>query len=75
MSIPKKRLHELINELNDQDAKNLVDITEALILKRNKETSEVQEFDPEKFRGILKPLNIDVEKECRKLREQWNRNI
>jgi hypothetical protein len=77
MSMPKDKLHQLIEDLDDKDAENLIDITEALIIKRKTltNTTQTQEFDPEEFRGILKHLNIDVEKESRELRNQWKRDI
>ena len=82
MSVSKDRLHKLIEDLSEKDAENLIDITEALIIKRKTETQDVSpestkehEFDPDEFRGILKHLNIDVEKESRELRNQWKRNI
>ena len=75
MSLPKDKLHELIERLNDKDAENLIDITEALIIKREKEAQKGQEFDPEEYRGVLNHLNIDVERESKKLREQWKRDI
>jgi len=81
MSLPKDKLYSLIEKLDTKDIENLVDITEALIIKRETESKKIteesvqnQEFDPEMFRGMLKHLNIDAAKESRKLRDQWKRD-
>ena len=39
------------------------------------EKIKVKFFDPSEFRGIYKDLKIDLEKELRELREEWERDI
>jgi hypothetical protein len=72
MSVPKEKLHELIELIPDEDNEEVVLYLEDYIQKKQKKE---EEFDPEEFRGALKHLNINVEEESRKLRNQWKRNI
>ncbi|WP_297189730.1 hypothetical protein, partial [Thermococcus sp.] len=39
------------------------------------EKIKVKFFDPSEFEGIYKDLKIDLEKELRELREEWERDI
>lgn len=33
------------------------------------------DFHPSDYKGIYKNLNLDLDKEAKELREEWNRNI
>jgi len=35
------------------------------------ETTQDSDFDPDRFRGIWKHMNVDAEKMCREMREEW----
>ncbi|OGI01936.1 MAG: hypothetical protein A2Y25_02920 [Candidatus Melainabacteria bacterium GWF2_37_15] len=80
MSVPKDKLHNLIEKLNDNDAEKIIDIAEAFILKREaqKKTQEKikeKKFDFERYKGILKRFNINPDEMAKELRGQWKRNI
>lgn len=68
MSIPKDKLHELVNELDDNEAEKVLNFVESLKKKQSK-TKTAQ------FIGMYKDLDFDVDKESEKLREEWERNI
>ena len=46
MSLKKDHLYALLEQLNDQDVDNLIDITEALILKRQRDFEKRHEEAP-----------------------------
>jgi len=69
MSIPKDKLHELINELEDSQTSKVYDFLENLKKKQDKEKK------PSDFFGIWKDADIDAEKVCKELREEWDRDI
>ena len=77
MSVPKDKLFSLINQLNDNDAEKIIDFTEALIIKREKEQQQAdkKETDFDKYRGVLRRFNINPDKLAKELRSQWKRNI
>ncbi len=33
------------------------------------------QFDPQKYYGILAPLQLDVETELKQMRQEWNKHI
>lgn len=69
MSVPKDRLFEIINNLEDNQTSKVIDFIESLNKKHNAEKK------PSDFFGIWKNLNVDVEKICDELRGEWDRNI
>lgn len=69
MSIPKERLHELVELIPDEKSSEVLLLLETYLEKQK--TSK--NFDPSKYRGMLKHLNIDIEEECKKMRDEWVR--
>ena len=69
MSVPKERLYELINRLEENETSKVIDFIENLHKKQN------NKIDPSDFFGIWKDADIDVEKVCKELRDEWDRNI
>ncbi len=67
MSVPKEKLHELINLIPDDNNEEVVVYLESYIEKKKKK----EEFDPVSYFGILKGWDIDVEEECKQMREEW----
>ena len=67
MSIPKQRLYELIDLIPDENNEEVIEYLQKYIEKNKK-----KQFDPQKYFGILKDWDINVEDECRKLREEWD---
>ena len=63
MSVPKDKLHELINELEDSETSKVYDFLEGLKKKQERQSK------PSDFFGIWKDANIDVKKVCKELRE------
>lgn len=70
MSISKKELHELIDQLPDNKTESVILFLKQLVLKPEKE-----KINPDEYWGIIKDTGINVEEECRKLREEWDRDI
>jgi hypothetical protein len=69
MSVPKNKLHELINELEEEQTSKVFDFLESLKKKQE------QKNKPSDFFGIWKDADIDVEKVCKELGNEWDRNI
>lgn len=69
MSVPKEKLNELLNQLDENDVNKVIDFAESL--KKHKE----KRLKPSDFRGIWKGKNLDVEKISKELRDEWDRNI
>jgi hypothetical protein len=69
MSVPKDKLDQLINELNENDVNKVIDFAESLKKRREKK------LKPSDYRGIWKNKNLDVENICKELRDEWDRNI
>ena len=69
MSVPKDKLHELINELEDNQTSKVYDFLESLKQKQERQNK------PSDFFGIWKDANINVEKVCKELRDEWDRDI
>lgn len=70
MSVSKKEIYELIEQLPDDQTESVI-----LYLKELFKQKKKKDFDPEKYWGILKDTDINVEEECRKLRSEWDRDI
>lgn len=68
MSVPKEKLYQLIELLPEDDNQEVVEYLENYIQKKQKK----QEVDPVQYFGVLKDWNIDVEEECKKMREEWD---
>ena len=68
MSIPKEKLHQLVELIPEENSEEVVAYLEDFIQKKQKK----EEFDPVKYIGILADLDIDVEEECKKMREEWD---
>ncbi len=43
--------------------------------KIEKPKEEKKDFDPSEYKGMLSHLNLDIEKELRNMKDQWNTNI
>lgn len=69
MSVPKEKLHELIDKLSDNETPKVLDFLENLKKKQGEKTK------PSDFRGVWKNKNLDVEKICKELRDEWDRDI
>lgn len=69
MSVPKERLYELIKLIPDDDNEEVVTYLENYIEKKKNKVK------PSDFFGIWKDADIDVEKVCKELRDEWDRNI
>ncbi len=67
MSVPKDKLHQLIELIPDENSEEIVEYLENYIQKKQKK----DEFDPSSYIGILADLAIDVEEECKKMRDEW----
>lgn len=67
MSLPKQKLHELIDLIPDEDSAEVVEYLQQYVNKKKKGS-----FDPEKYFGILKDWDLNVEEECKKMREEWD---
>lgn len=44
-------------------------------VEKQLETTPIVPFKPSKFRGVFSKLNINVEEEIRKIRDEWTRNF
>ena len=74
MSLPKEKLDEIIQELNTLNPQELEQVV--VLIKDFKSKTPKQECNkPSDYFGAWAHLDFDVEKESRKLREEWNRNI
>jgi len=69
MSVPEKKLNKILNELDENDANKVIKFAESL--KKQKE----KKLKPSDFRGIWKNKNLNVEKMCREMRDEWDRDI
>lgn len=67
MSIPKQKLHQLIDLIPDENNEEVVEYLQKYIDQKHKE-----EFDPTKYFGILKNWDINVEEESKKMRAEWD---
>ncbi len=67
MSVPKEKLHELIELIPDEKSEEIVAYLEAHVQKKQKK----QKINPSQYIGILADLDIDVEEECKKMRKEW----
>jgi hypothetical protein len=48
---------------------------EVIILPLNLETKTKKDFDPKEYKGIWKNNDIDVEKMCKEMRDEWERDF
>jgi hypothetical protein len=71
MSIPKQKLHELIDLLPEDKTGEIINIIEKYIDKPSLAQQD-NDWNPDEFLGILDNLNINVDEECRKMREEWD---
>lgn len=71
MSIPKKQLHDLIDQLPDDKTGEVINYLKKYINLDSKKTDKT-DWNPEEFIGILDNLSINVEEECQKMREEWD---
>jgi len=69
VSIPEKKLNQILNELNENDVNKVLNFAESLKKHKNKR------LKPSDFRGIWKNKKLDTEKMCQELRDEWDRNI
>ncbi|MBC8488599.1 MAG: hypothetical protein H8D45_21445 [Bacteroidetes bacterium] len=45
------------------------------IKKIEKFKDDEKDFNPSEYRGLLSHLNLDIEKELKNMKDQWNTNI
>jgi hypothetical protein len=69
MSVPREKINELLNKLNETDTNKVLKFAEALGKQKKKK------LKPSDYRGIWKNEKLDVEKICKELRSEWDRNI
>lgn len=74
MSLPKEQLEQIINDLNSLNSEELEQVVILIKDFKAKNTLKTKE-KPSDFRGIWSHIEINVEEECRKMREEWDRNI
>lgn len=48
---------------------------EVIVLPVEGKSEKKKEFDPTKYRGFLKDIEMDVDEECRKMRGEWDRGF
>lgn len=74
MSFPLDKVNQFIAELQQLDEK---DVEQVVIILEDyiKLKKEGIKSKPSDFIGFLKDKTIDVEKECKKLRQEWNRDF
>ncbi len=48
---------------------------EIIVLPVVKKNERHKKIDPREFRGIWKDKNLDVEKICREIRDEWERDF
>lgn len=70
MSVARKELLDLIGQIPENQVASVVLYLKDTILKPVK-----KEFDPEKYWGILKDTDINIDEECKKLRDEWDRDF
>ena len=70
MSIPRKKLHELIDLLPEDKTGEVINLLQNYVVQEDQ--SNRPDWDPEEFLGILDNLNINVKEECQKMREDWD---
>lgn len=74
MSLASDKVNQLIAELKQLDEKDVeqvvVLIEDYIKLKKGIKTSK-----PSGFIGFFKDKTIDVETECKKLRQEWSRDF
>lgn len=74
MSLPKNKLDEIINELNElpeNEAEQAVIILQDFIRSKRKNKKN----KASSFFGFMKNKDFDVDEESKKLRDEWERNI
>ena len=74
MSLPNNKLNEIINDLNSLNSDELEQVVVLIKDFKAKKTSS-KKTKPSDFRGIWSNTDINVEEECRKMRDEWDRNI
>jgi hypothetical protein len=68
MSVPKNKLHELIDLIPADKSDEIVIYLENFV----KHDKSEEKTDPVSFFGTLKDWDIDVEKESKRMRNEWN---
>lgn len=68
MSVPKEKLHQLVELISDENSDEIVAYLEEYIQKKLRK----EEFDPTQYIGILDDIDFDIEEECTKMREEWD---
>lgn len=72
MSVPKEKLLELVNNLNNDDIEKVFDFVSHLASKDQKLNKT---FDASKYFGIYKDLAINIDQEAGELRKEWDRDF
>jgi hypothetical protein len=80
-SVSVEIISKQLEVLPDTDKRKVVDFIDYLLYKRSikktKKKKKENSFDPRKFRGTAK-LNLtpeEIDRECAKLRDEWERTI
>lgn len=82
MSFYKQKLHNIIDQLDEDSIHNLISLSENLI-KKNKPHNDFINADKsnsilllqDDFKNIVGLLGIDTSKSNKILKDQWNRDI
>lgn len=71
MSVPRDKIEQLIKKLEQLDEK---DAEQAVIVIEDflKNKRGVKRKKPSDYIGALSHLDINVEEECKKMREEWD---
>lgn len=69
MSVPKDKLNKVLKELNETDTNKVLEFAESLRKRRK------QRLKPSDYRGVWKDKKLNVEKICKELRDEWDRDI
>lgn len=68
MSLPKQKLHELIDLIPEEKTGEIINLLQHYIEADQVKTPK----NAASFRGVLKDWDINVEEECKQMREEWD---
>jgi hypothetical protein len=68
-------LNKIEKEIKSLPVKEQLSLVEKIIHNMNQKKEVKNNFNPSKYRGLYKNLKIDIKKETKMMREEWERNI
>ena len=71
MSLAKEKIDEIIQELNTLNPEEIEQVLE-LIRAFKLKSHQRDRKKPSDYRGVWAHLDINVEEECKKMREEWD---